>query len=150
MFCCIPLCKSGLHPPPPSPRPRCLVLDPSRSGGGKSTNRPKCFHPSLPCTFPLSGRVSWTMTVVELYPDRLPLEPITSSSCLKEWFRCSEAYYSILRAERHAIERAKANPTSLKARDNAVFARVARYFLIELFNRRKSSARHPAKHFCCP
>ena len=90
------------------------------------------------------------MTVVELYPDRLPLEPITSSSCLKEWFRCSEAYYSILRAEGHAIEQAKANPTSLKARDNVVFARVAGYFLIELFNRREVLGETPCEALLLP
>ncbi|KAF9654326.1 hypothetical protein BDM02DRAFT_3106658 [Thelephora ganbajun] len=85
------------------------------------------------------------MTTVELSTSPLPRPPALS----EEWRACRPDYLSVyglvLDAERHANEQVKANPSYREAKDNLMFARVAGYLLIELYNRRAILSEVPCR-----
>jgi len=76
------------------------------------------------------------MTTVELFPSSLPLEPAPYDEWREGRPTYLSAYNLVLNAERHANEQLEADPSNLEAKQNHTFARVAGYFLLELFNRR--------------
>jgi hypothetical protein len=77
-----------------------------------------------------------TITTVELSVSPLPRPPPPYEEWRKYWTDHLSTYDIILNAERHADEQVQANPSNQEAKDNVMFARVAGYLLIELFNRR--------------
>ena len=76
------------------------------------------------------------MTIIESSPSPLPREPAQSEAlgaCSPDYLR---AYNLVLKAERRAVEK-----------DNLMFARVAGYLLLELFNRRGVLSGEPCASF---
>ena len=76
------------------------------------------------------------MATVKFPPSPLPLNPAPYD----EWREHRPGYLSVydimLNAERYANEQVEAGLSNREAKDNVMFARVAGYLLIELFNRR--------------
>jgi len=75
------------------------------------------------------------MTTVELFSSSLPAKPAPYDKWREDWPTYLSAYNLVLDAERHANEQLEADPSNLGAKQNRTFARVAGYFLLELFNR---------------
>jgi len=76
------------------------------------------------------------MTTVELSPTPLPLKPPPYDEWKGNWPNHLRAYDRALSAERHADEQLATEPSNQEAKDHLMFARVAGYLLLELFNRR--------------
>ena len=57
------------------------------------------------------------------------------------------AYNLALKAERHADEQVRDNPSNQQTKDNLISARVAGYLLLELFNRRGVLSEGPCASF---
>ena len=80
--------------------------------------------------------VTLPMTTIAVFPSPLPRKPAPS----EEWriYRPNylSAYNIILDAEYHAAQQVGTDSSDQEASDNVMFARVAGYLLLELFNRR--------------
>ena len=85
------------------------------------------------------------MAVIELHPNRLPLEPPAYTLWNGRWPEYSRAYNRTLHAESHAAKQAQVNLNNRGARDDVRFARVAGYLLIELFKWRKTLGTKPCE-----
>ena len=76
------------------------------------------------------------MTTIEISTSPLPQIPAPHDEWREYRPTFLSAYTAVLNAERHANEQLEADPSNREAKENRTFARVAGYFLLELFNRR--------------
>ena len=76
------------------------------------------------------------MMTIKLSPSPLPRESAQSKALGAYGPDYLNAYNLVLKAESHAEEQVRDHPSNQQAKDNLMFARVAGYLLLELFNRR--------------